>query len=482
MTGRILIVDPLPTNRIVLRVKLAAAFYEVMQASCGVAALQTIECDVPDLVIASADLPDMTARAFCQKLRNLPSAKRMPVILVHSDLSQAERLEALEYGADDVLTRPIDELVLLARLRSLLRARDAEMELALRDDTRRALGLAEDAAPFTHPARVAFVPIEADGQIEALLARLRQNLPDRLDIVPPQEALRDDGSVPDVFVITEHGTRPGEGLSLLSQLRANTKTRNSALIYIAAPHQRREAASALDMGASDLMASGIEADELAVRLRKQITRKRVSDRLRADMRDGIRAAVVDPLTGLYNRRYALPHLARIAQRAADRGRPYAILLADIDHFKRVNDSLGHNVGDQVLRDVAQRLQNNLRAADMIARIGGEEFLVVMPDATGDAARHTADRLCRVLEDNPIQLSDGKTVPITVSIGVCVAAAHADTQPEDLLVDADRALYAAKDQGRNTFVMADTVTLLPQPEGQKRNPAGIAAALRKSFSR
>ncbi|MDJ0821908.1 MAG: diguanylate cyclase [Paracoccaceae bacterium] len=480
MTGRILIVDSLPTNRIVLRVKLASAFYEVTQAVSGTAALDIIARDVPDLVIASADLPDMGPRAFCQKLRAMPSAARMPVILVHSDLSQAERLQSLESGADDVLTRPIDELVLLARLRSLLRARDAEAELALRDDTRRALGLGEEAATFTRAARVAFVPTENEDAIAELLPKLRTHLPDRLDIVPLQEALLIEGPTPDVFVITEHSTDPGEGLSLLSQLRASTKTRNSALIYVAAPHQRREAASALDMGASDLMASGIQPDELAVRLRKQIARKRMSDRLRSDMRDGIRAAVVDPLTGLYNRRYALPHLARIAQRAADRGRPYAILLADIDHFKRVNDNLGHNVGDQVLREVAQRLQNNLRAADMIARIGGEEFLVVMPDATADAARHTAERLCRMLEANPIALQDAQSVPITLSIGVCVADPHAQPHPEDLLVTADRALYAAKDQGRNTVVMADTVTVLPKPAPDNHAPGPAPVVRRNSL--
>ncbi len=460
MSGRILIVDAVPTNRIVLRVKLAAAFYDVMQASTGREALRMIRQNRPDVVIASAVLPDMPGQRFCEAVRRDGGGAQLPVILIHNTSDPAERLASLAAGADDVLPRPVDELVMLARLRSLLRARDAEAELQLRDDTRRALGLAEAPAIFQAPARVALIPAGAGWTTaKTLLEDLKKQLSDRVELLSPDVALRDRTLNPDVVVLIEAQNTQGEGLSLLPLLRAHSGTRHAALIYIAHPDQRREAASALDMGASDLLAAGPDAAELALRIQKQVARKRMSDRLRANMRDGLRAAVIDPLTGLYNRRYALPHMGRMAEHAEKQLRPYGLLLADLDHFKLVNDRYGHAAGDAVLKQLALRLRDNLRAADLVARYGGEEFLVVMPDTGPAAAHRTAARLVKLMKEQPISLPDGQEVEITLSIGVAIGQPRDGLTPEDLIDRADRALYAAKNKGRNTVVLADKVTSL-----------------------
>ncbi|WP_084794164.1 diguanylate cyclase [Pseudoponticoccus marisrubri] len=479
MAGRILVVDAVPTNRIVLRVKLSAAFYEVVQAGSGRAALELMRKMRPDLVIAAAELPDMTGRALCAELRRGAGERRLPVVIMHGEDDPGERLATLAAGADDVLARPIDDLVMLARLRSLLRACDAEAELQLRDDTRRALGLAEQGASYAPPALVALVPTGRDAVPPALVEGLRARIEDRVTVIEPDSALRESGAVPDVFVIAEGPGGQGEGLALLPQLRASRRTRHAALIYVARPHQRRAAAAALDMGASDLLAAGPDPEELAIRLRTQIDRKRTADRLRANMRDGLRAAVCDPLTGLYNRRYALPHLSRLAERAGQQRRPYALLLADLDHFKAVNDVYGHAAGDAVLTVLAQRLRDNLRAADLISRWGGEEFLVAMPDTDRGAAQRTADRLCRVMAEAPVPLPDGRLLTVTLSIGVACGPAGGDAQPLELIDSADQALYAAKDTGRNTVVMADTVTTLPRRPAAPELPAAAAAPRREA---
>jgi two-component system cell cycle response regulator len=445
-----------------MRVKLATAFYDVMQAASGKSALVALKRHRPDLVIASSNLPDMTGQAFCAALRRHAVGSRLPVILILGEDLPEERLAALAAGADDVLSRPVDDLVLLARLRSLLRARDAESELELREDTRRALGLAEPPSDFAPPARVALVPACGQEEANRILQALREALPDRIDLIEPDDVLRDRSPAPDVFILLESGGQGGEGLAMLPQLRSRTDTRHSALIYVAYPHQRREAAAALDMGANDLLANGPNIAELALRIRKQAARKRTADRLRANMRDGLRAALTDPLTGLYNRRYALPHMKRLAERSVARGRSYALLVADLDHFKRVNDVYGHSSGDAVLVELAERLRNNLRAADLIARLGGEEFLIVMPDASREAAKRTAERLCAVMTEQPVPLPDGGEVRVTLSIGVAVGHPNDGESPETLVDKADRALYGAKSQGRNMVVMADTVTRLLAP--------------------
>ncbi|PIL20278.1 hypothetical protein P775_10025 [Puniceibacterium antarcticum] len=453
MTGRILIVDGLPTNRIILRVKLASAYYEVALAESGSSAIGMIAVRQPDAVIVSMDLPDMSGPELCARIKANPLWSEVPVIMVHGADETETRIAALSAGADDLLTRPIDELVLLARLRSLLRARDAQAELRLRDDTQRALGLAEEGAGFVVPARVAVVPTGPHRILQPLLRDLRRALPDHINLVPLDSVLRDLDQPPEVVVILEHPSSEGEGLSLLANLRASTETRHAAILYVTYPHQRHSAASALDLGANDLMCSGPEPREMVLRLQEQIRRKRHVDRLRDNVRDGLRAALTDPLTGLFNRRYALPHLARMAERAAQQRRPLAVMVADLDHFKRVNDCHGHAAGDAVLTGVARELANNLRAADLLARLGGEEFLIAMPDTDCDKALQLASRLCKLVASHPIQINpNGFHLSQTLSIGIAIAPPTRIIAISELIAMADRALYSAKADGRNQALL------------------------------
>lgn len=455
MTGRILIADGVPTNRIVLRVRLSSAYYEVAQAGSGAEALQVARRERPDLVIAATDLPDTDGETLCRKLRGTAGLSDTPVILLHPAPDRATRLRLLAAGADDVLARPVDELTLLARLRNLLRARHAEDELRLREDTRRALGLAEPPRAFERPARIALVPVQADIPLRPALVTLHARQPHRFEILDPEQALRDGPTPPEVMVIADTGSRPGAGLSLLTQLRGGPKSRRAALFYATRPDCRSAAASALDLGADDVLAEGFDPEELMLRLPRQIARKRSADRLRDTMRSGLRAAVTDPLTGLHNRRYALPHLARLAERAARQHRDHALILLDLDHFKQINDRHGHAGGDAVLVEVARRLTEGLRMADLVARIGGEEFLVALAGTDAPRALRTAERLRARIADLAIDVSGcGDLVPVSASLGVALASRARHETSEELFVRADRALYAAKRAGRNRVVMAD----------------------------
>ena len=160
-------------------------------------------------------------------------------------------------------------------------------------------------------------------------------------------------------------------------------------------------------------------------------------------------AITDSLTGLYNRHYLDSHLAAMLERSKGDGRPLAVAIIDIDFFKSVNDTHGHVAGDQVLRELARRLENSIRASDLAARLGGEEFVVVMSDTNMDTAR----AMCRDIEATPSAASlieDG--LAVTASIGVAVAD-HRDATPDDLVKRADEALYEAKNNGRNQVIAA-----------------------------
>lgn len=470
MPGKILIIDDIATNRIVLKVKLSSAFYTVKQAQSGKDGLEMIEQYKPDLILISASLNDMEATDFCQILRNKPEFSTIPIVSIASECDAETRLLALAAGIDDILAKPLDDMLLLARLRSLLRSRDTTEEMRLRDVTNRALGVstgfgtdvnagfAEDQNTYTAPANIILV-----GSDRATVFRWKSTLGAQtshsLAGVGLKGAMRKmpRNSVPDVYVVLLDKDDAELGLRLMAEIRAQSQSRYAAVIAVLKTNDRRLAADALDLGANDLMPIEYGPKELSLRINAQLKRKRLSDKLRSNLRDGLRAAVIDPLTGLYNRRYAMPHLARMSANAEKTGRKYTVMLADLDHFKKVNDTYGHAVGDTVLVAVANKLRENLRDIDMIARIGGEEFLIAMPETDRQEARVAAHRLCQIIQDMAVQIPDHKTpINVTISIGVAVNTIGPATKVLNvsaLLDQADKALYGAKTEGRNQISLS-----------------------------
>ncbi len=457
--GTILILDAVSTNRIMLKVQLSAAWYHVVQADGldGLAAL--VRRTRPDLIITAMSLPDGDALELRRILSADARLDAIPVIAITPQNDRHARLRALAAGIDDVLAQPLDDVILQARIRSLIRSRSMADDLRLQGRASRALGLAEPSAGFSHPALPAQVALVTHDAATGALwrARIKGKIRHQVRIhqIGDVQALMSQ-PVPDAIIVELTGPEDGAGLRLLADLRARNATRHSALIAIPNPADTHLAAEALDRGAHDVLPAGFCTDELPLRLESQLRRKARSDQLRANVRDGLRAAVLDPMTGLYNRRYALPQLTRMAQQAAETSSSFAVMLADLDHFKRINDRFGHAAGDAVLVETAHRLRDAIRPEDMIARIGGEEFMIVMPHTGQRAAMATADRLCRQIDATPFRVpGQAQPVQVTTSIGVVVASPTArggqccgETLSAKLINQADLALYKAKDAGRN----------------------------------
>lgn len=262
----------------------------------------------------------------------------------------------------------------------------------------------------------------------------------------------------DAVVIEADLSDMGETARVLSEMRARRSSRYAAILVLHPKGQEQVALTALDMGANDVLAIGADPEEMALRLTTLIERKREADRLREAIDHGLRMASVDSLTGLYNRRYALPHLDAIATRAHSSSTAFCVMLVDIDRFKAVNDTYGHATGDAVLIEVARRLRDNLRARDMVARIGGEEFLIALPDTTLVEARRAAERLRAAICAGPVATApDGRPVNSSISIGMAMGArtdTHAgeNTSVDQLIAIADAALYASKAEGRNQVTL------------------------------
>jgi two-component system cell cycle response regulator len=187
------------------------------------------------------------------------------------------------------------------------------------------------------------------------------------------------------------------------------------------------------------------------RTNTQIRRRRLQEQLDANYRRSLALALTDELTGLYNRRYLVAHLDEVMARVGSDDAAAALLMFDIDHFKRVNDSWGHAAGDEVLRQIAVRALDSVRSVDLVARLGGEEFAVVMPETGLAVAATVAERLRLAIASEPFDWrAGGRRLRVTVSIGATTATIGDDR--DGLLKRADDALYQAKSAGRNRVVV------------------------------
>jgi len=461
MVGKILIVDDVATNRIVMKVKLTAAGYLPILAADGASSLAMAHHHHPDLILLDLLLPDISGLEVLAKLRADPILRHVPVIMFSASQDPTARIKAFRAGADDFLQKPIDDQTMLARIRSFMRARDILDGFGGQQDSFAMLGLAEAAEPFRQPAVVAIIAARSETALN-LRRDTAHHMADRVLAMSAEEAMSEStgpGMVPDVFLIESDYAGPGSGLRLLSELRSRSHTRNAAFCVISSPGSVIGGAVAFDLGAHDIVTSQITGEELAVRISRLLARKRHSDGLRASVQDGLRLAMIDPLTGLHNRRYGMAQLALIAETARRSGESFAVMVVDLDRFKSVNDRWGHGAGDTVLTEVANRLLRNLRIGDLVARIGGEEFLIALPDTSLVDARKIAERLCSEVEETPVRLGTQGALHVTVSIGLSISA---DTELQDgkdgvaeIIERADRALLKAKSLGRNRVTVNRT---------------------------
>jgi len=228
-------------------------------------------------------------------------------------------------------------------------------------------------------------------------------------------------------------------------------TRMMPILVIADPDQDAQIRRALELGVNDYLCRPVDKNEMLARVRTQIKRKRYHECLRESVQHTIDMAVTDGLTGLHNRRYMDNHFQTLFEKAKANSQPLSAIICDIDHFKLVNDEHGHDVGDEVIREFAERLKKRVRGIDLACRYGGEEFVVIMPDTDIALAEIVAERIRSGVMDHPFIVDKGaKQLSITVSVGVSTLEAG-DNSQDRVLKRADIGLYAAKKAGRNQVV-------------------------------
>jgi two-component system cell cycle response regulator len=453
VTARILVVDDVPANVRLLEVRLLAEYFEVLTASNGREALEICESGRVDVVLLDVMMPDMDGFETCRRLKADPATAHIPVVMVTALDQAADRVRGLEAGADDFLTKPVNDLQLMTRVKSLVRLKMLTDELRLRASTTRNIGLGEllsrrDAVDEVLP-KVLLID-ERQSTADQVAKMLRSACDVEIAIDPQAGFFRAAEGDHECVLITTRlaGFDP---LRLCSQLRTLDRTRFLPIVLLADESEEERLVRALELGINDYVVRPIDKQELLARVRTQIRRKRYNEHLRQSLTQTIEMAVTDGLTGLHNRRYLDSHLKTLFERAMNRRRPLSLMITDIDRFKAINDTYGHDAGDEILREFAARLRKNVRGIDLACRYGGEEFVVVMPDTEPALANIVAERVREQIARQPFMVS-GQDEPINVTISIGLAGIrHAEDTVAGLVKRADKALYEAKSAGRNRVV-------------------------------
>lgn len=451
MTARILVVDDIAANVKLLEARLSAEYFDVLCADNGARALDICNTEQVDIVLLDIMMPDMDGFEVCERLKANFATAHIPVVMVTALDQPADRVRGLKAGADDFLTKPVNDLQLISRVKSLVRLKSMSDELRARAHTAQTIGIGDpisENVQIEQPGRVLLIDGRASSQ-ERIIKALKP-VAEVFALTEPATALFEAAENDYEMVIVNSNFDNFDPLRLCSQLRSLERTRFLPLLLITEQGDEAMIVRALELGVNDYIVRPIDPNELVARTLTQIKRKRFNNRLRENLDQTIEMAVIDALTGLNNRRYLDNHLKILFNRAASRGRPLSVCITDIDRFKQVNDTYGHDAGDEVLREFATRLRSTVRGADLACRYGGEEFVVVMPDTSVDMAASVAERLRSIIEDTPFILRSGRELHITASLGIAGNAPSVET-PEQLMRQADRALYEAKSAGRNRVV-------------------------------
>ena len=453
MSARILVVDDVPANVKLLEARLSAEYFQVMTASSGADALKICERGECDMILLDVMMPDMDGFEACRRLKSNPATHFIPVVMVTALDSSTDRVRGLEAGADDFLTKPVSDVALIARVRSLTRLKMMTDELRMRALTSLEIGVQA-------PERGAVADTGKGGRVllvddrptshERLAPLLSQEHAVDVETDPAEALFRAADGDYDLLIVSLDLDN-FDGLRLCSQARSLERTRHVPILAIADPAHNARLLRGLEIGVNDYLLRPVDSNELLARARTQIRKRRYTDHLRDNVQNSIEMAITDALTGLHNRRYMESHLTTLAEQASAHGKPLALMLLDIDYFKSINDSFGHDAGDDVLREFATRVRKSIRGIDLACRYGGEEFVVVMPETDLHVASLVAERLRRSIAGEPFAVSKGtRRIEVTISIGLTTLE-HNGESVADVLKRADNALYRAKHEGRNGVV-------------------------------
>lgn len=467
--ARLLLVDESAVERAVLKDFLASNGYEVLEASDGEEALRQAKSFGPDLILLDIALPNGIGVEVLRALRGDNGTLEIPIIAIAAE--EGGVVQGFEAVADDYVTRPVRRPELLTRVRTQLRGKYLQEQLEKeKRDLSAILEIAKAISSTLKPEEILSVIVRMAATI---LGALRCSL----------ILVGHDGKHGYVLASHENPDLPRVKIPLrrYPEVREAIKARRTVIVWDTAsdPLMAGVRARLLDKDFASILVLPIVLEDDVVgtillrmaRSQRTFTEREVRlceivaelaakalqnahlfQDLELENLHLEKLSLIDDLTDAYNRRFLFKSLDEEFKRAERSRQPLSCIMLDIDHFKQVNDSCGHDQGDRVLKELSALIMARIRRTDLLARYGGEEFVILLPSTDGEGAYAEAERLRLAVKAYPFSGS-GSFLPLTVSQGVATYPHERVKSGHDLLVEADNALYLAKGSGRDAVVAA-----------------------------
>jgi two-component system, cell cycle response regulator len=461
MTACILVVDDTEANIKLLEAKLVNEYYTVFTANNGIKALDILEQNKIDLVLLDVMMPDMDGFETCKRIKSNPETSHIPVIIVTALSDVDDKIKGLEAGADEFLTKPINDIPLLPRVKSLTRMKMLIDELKIRNRTNEELGESPiDLKDNFRESKILFIN---DDKIQARnINNILTEVTNNIWIISDPDKIKDltTDYIPDLIIISCQLEQPYDPLRILITLKAQESYKYAVFMMMAEEENLPMIIKGIDLGINDYFLSSADKNELIARIRTQLRRKNYQDNLRSSLEQSVNLSIKDSLTNVFNRRYIDKHINQMIKNANLNSSNLSVITIDIDNFKDVNDTYGHQEGDKVLKEFTAIIQDSIRVTDLIGRYGGEEFIVLLGDTTIGEAKEIAEEIRKNIETATFQLYGNVSIKKTASFGVAeyivkeaatssfVVAEYIVKEAASLFARADSALYKAKNAGRN----------------------------------
>lgn len=452
MPGRVLVFDPIVTNRIMLKSQLSIDFFDVTLASDVDVLRAHVRKGKPDIILVAYQADRAAGFETVRWLKSTDATAYIPVVFLQNSEDSTVWDQTHDLMVEDVLNYRASKWLMTTRLNLLIRAKERIDALLAQHRTISDMGFAEQSLSFPPaPSKRICLDISlAKGTFDAgYIAKLT----DLLEQDFPNLLLRGDGvsrrsSPPaDLYVVDPQTVGADVAFEKMIELRRSEGPRAPSVVFVTPQACQNLVHRALEFSASDVLRPTADVSELASRIRRILWHHDMAHHAEAAVSKHLQSALRDPLTGLYNRRYAQQHLGRLLRDPSKPKSTVTAMVVDLDRFKAINDTFGHLTGDSVIRQAAQRLKQNLRPSDLVARLGGEEFLVVLKDASESRVRSIAKRLHKEIAKRTFLTECGQSIHVSASIGVSATKSNWGAG-HDVIDCADIALYRAKNAGRD----------------------------------
>lgn len=458
MPGRIIIFDPQVTNRLMLKSQLARDFFDVALASDAAELTDSLRFGAPDLIMMS-----YTAEKAA-RFRNVHWAKskanfaHIPIVFLHNSQDTSLWDAAHDCLVDDVLAYTTQRWLMAARVNMLIRGKEKVDALIARQQAISQMGFAESRATYPPPvSRGVVLDVTRAMALfdppfqRAVAQELSRDFP-MLTLNTQSEQISRNRPA-DIAIVDEFTLGRTAAFTAICELRKASPSTETTILFTCDTNTPN-ATRALELGAQEFVPAHGSVTQMVCHLRRLIWQKQMFYRTERAVSNHLKSALIDPLTGVYNRRYAQQYLEQMVQKAQRTGATLTAMILDLDRFKLVNDTYGHLTGDKVLKETAKRLARNIRSADLLSRLGGEEFLIVLSDTSTDRLRDIAERLRLAVSQHPFTCENGSQISISASIGVSNVNQSGWSNAQAVIDSADRALYRAKGDGRNCVIFGD----------------------------